>query len=70
MPGFTAEASRDKLHEKYTFIRDTAGGTGAGLVYPARFAYWRGMCACSGDDDCNGRLQSRRLCSLLDSRPG
>jgi len=56
IPGFTAEKSLHRANEKYFLrpLRSASGGDDAHLVHPARFVCWRGVCACSGDDDCNG----------------
>jgi hypothetical protein len=59
IPGFTAEISLSKTNEKY-FVEysPSAVRSEAGLVYPARFLCTRGMCVCSGDDDCNGMFST------------
>jgi len=64
MPGFTAETSLYKTNETYFLqsLSSTAVGGKAGVVYPARFACWRGACMCSGDDDCNGMFST--VCSI------
>jgi len=60
LPGFTAENSLYKTNQKY-FLRalsSAAAGDQSGLIHPARYACWRGVCMCSGDDDCNGMFSS------------
>ena len=60
LPGFTAETSLYKASEKY-FLRALSSiivGDKVGVVHPARFACWRGGCACSGDYDCNGMFST------------
>ena len=56
IPGFTAETSLFRRSEDYTLrsLSSTAADDKTGAVYPARYACGRGLCACSGDEDCNG----------------
>jgi hypothetical protein len=63
MPRFTAEASLYKTNKEYFLqsLRSANSGGEAGVVYPALPICWRGLCACSGDVDCNVMFSS--LCS-------
>ena len=60
IPGFTAETSVYKTNERYSLqpVDNAAAGGEAGVVYPARFACWAGVCACNSDDDCNGMFST------------
>jgi hypothetical protein len=58
--GFTAERSLGRTNEKHflSILSESGAGTRPSGVYPARFACWPGMCACSGDEDCNAMFST------------
>ena len=59
MPGFSADSSLHRMsdHHFRQFLRSATDRGESGVVYPARICS-RGVCACSGDADCNGMFSN------------